>query len=393
MERDIIDKIKKHLDSDQISLLIGARQVGKTTILEQIAKYLEKTGQDNYFITLEDPLYLNELNKHPKNLLQLLPTLNKDKIYVLIDEIQYLENPSNFLKLIYDLYKNKIKLIVTGSSSFYIDKKFKDSLAGRKRIFILGTMDFKEMLRFKGYEKFSKYVKKGTIPKIYQKEISALLSEYIIYGGYPRVVLENSFQEKSLHLEDIAESYVKKDAIDADLHKTDNYLKILSILSKQTGSILNYTSLGNSLGISKITVQKYIQVMIKSFHLSLVPTFSTNKTKELTKSPKIYFNDLGLLNYFRNNFTPLPVNNDKGALFENYIFRNFLDTYGIKNIKYWRTQKKQEIDFIIDIGNGTQKAYEIKYSKKKTKSKKYEYFRQCYPQILLEFIDYESILG
>jgi len=392
MERDILRTLKSHLENDQITLLVGSRQIGKTTVLEQLASSLKKQKKETYMITLEDPEYLKQLNKHPLNLFELLPALNKKKkVYILIDEIQYLADPSNFLKLIYDLYKTQIKLIVTGSSNFYIDQKFKDSLAGRKRIFTMRTMSFKEMLRFRGFNQYVQYINQGVVPKIYKKEIDSLFNEYVIYGGYPRVVLANTIKEKKLYLEDLAESFIKKDAIEADLQKPNDYMKILSILSHQSGQLLNFTTIGKILNLSTPTVHRYIEVMEKSFHLSIVNTWSSNIVKELTKSPKVYFNDLGLLNYFRNDFEPLPINKDKGALLENYVFRMFLDCHNLKNIKYWRTQKKQEVDFVINFEGNTQKAYEVKYSNQSIKLKKYNYFKECYPNIPLSFIDYDAI--
>lgn len=106
--------------------------------------------------------------------------------------------------------------------------------------------------------------------------------------------------------------------------------------------------------------------------------------------PKLYFNDLGLLNYFRNEFIPLPVSHDRGLLFENFVYRRFLDFYGEKNIKFWRTQKKQEVDFIISFDDGTNKAYEAKYSEKSFNEKKYNFFRKQYPDIPLQLVDLDN---
>lgn len=391
MKRDIFKQLITHLDRDQISLIVGARQVGKTTILNQLTDYLNLNKKPNHFISLEDKDILALLNEHPKNLLQLVPILNETKSYILIDEIQYLNDPSNFLKLIYDLYKNRIKLIVTGSSSFYIDRKFRDSLAGRKRIFNMYTLSFEEMLRFKGFEQYIQYLNTGNFPKLYNMEIKALINEYMLYGGYPQVVLASNIEEKKLYLEDIAESYVKKDAVEAGLHKTDNYLKILRILSRQPGALLNYTNIGNDLKITSVTMQKYIHVMRKSFHIGIITPFFTNITKELTKMPKLYFNDLGLLNYFRHQFIPIPINKDRGVLFENFVYRRLLDFHGEKNITFWRTQQKQEVDFIINSDDGTQQAYEVKYSEKLFNENKYLFFKKTYPEISLKLIHFDNV--
>ena len=149
MERKLKNEIEKDLDAKHISLIIGARQTGKTTILKQIFSDLKNKNRSVFYITLEDKEILKMLDYNPKNLLQLIAKPSEtERRYVLIDEIQYLNEPSNFLKYHYDTYMEKIKFIVTGSSSFYIDRKFKDSLAGRKRIYELPTMTLKEVLMY-----------------------------------------------------------------------------------------------------------------------------------------------------------------------------------------------------------------------------------------------------
>src|SRR4030042_2061774 len=154
--RDITIESFKYLDADEILLFIGARQSGKTTILKQIRNHLEKQNNICHFLNLEDPEYLEILNKSPKNLLKIFSLDLARKNYVFVDEVQYLDNPSNFLKYFYDEYRGKIKILASGSSSFYVDKKFKDSLAGRKKIFNVWTLSFREFLRFKSEKELAK---------------------------------------------------------------------------------------------------------------------------------------------------------------------------------------------------------------------------------------------
>ena len=142
IKRDIIKEVENYLKSDEMLIFVGARQAGKTTILKQIKEDIESNGCVCYFLNLEDPQYLSLLDEHPRNLLKIFTLDLEAKSFVFIDEIQYLKDPSNFLKYIYDEYQGKIKLIVSGSSAFYIDKKFKDSLAGRKKIFHVSTLSF-----------------------------------------------------------------------------------------------------------------------------------------------------------------------------------------------------------------------------------------------------------
>ncbi len=388
-KRLLFETIKKHLKKKQISLIIGARQTGKTTLMQQLQYQVNQENLPSFFLTLEDPKILSILNEHPGNLLQVLPPLNdKIKTYIFIDEIQYLKDPSNFLKYHYDTSTNKIKFIVSGSSSFYIDTKFKDSLAGRKRIFKLPTLSFEEFLIFKDKAELSSLLYRNTIPHIYKNELSNLQNEYMIYGGYPDVVLEPDYKEKQLFLAEIAESYVKKDAVEAGLKHPDAYLNILSFLSEITGSLLNNNSIAANFKLNSLIIESYIRLMKKSFHITTVKPFYRNMTKELRKMPKVFFSDLGLRNHFINNFENVLLRDDKGALFENFVFRLFYDKIREDGIKFWRTQKQQEIDFIIN----SNKAFEVKFSASSYKQSKYTTFKKSYPDIPLQLIHYENVL-
>ncbi len=387
--RLLFDTIKDHLPKKQITLLLGARQTGKTTLLKELEKFLSKTNTQSVFVTLEDKSLLGVLNQNPKNIFQFIPPLSKDeRFHIFIDEIQYLDDPSNFLKYLYDEYQNQLKLIATGSSGFYIDKKFKDSLAGRKRIFHLPTMGFKEFLMFKDREEISQYVHSSVLPLTYKPELHRLFAEYLLYGGYPEVVLESSPSEKQNILRELARSYVKKDALESTVHYPDLYMKILMLVAAQIGGQLNINSICKKFRVKFETVESYLRLMEKSFHISLVTPFVRNVSTELRKMKKAYFNDLGLRNYFVNNFNPLGLNEDRGELLENYVFRLLSDTFDPEDIHYWRTQKKQEVDFIVQENS----ALEIKFSKESYKPSKYKFFCTNYPDIPLKFIHWDNVL-
>jgi len=389
MRRFIFTDLKEHEAKKQITLIVGARQTGKTTLLRQLQAEFEAEGGRVFFLTLEDPLILELLNSHPDKLFQVIPPLaNSQKTIILIDEVQYLENPSNFLKYLYDQYSDKLKLIVSGSSGFYIDEKFKDSLAGRKRLFTLPTLSFKELLYFKGRDELGEYLNKGSLPRIYLTELNNLWQEYLLFGGYPDVVLENQIEEKKAILDEIASSYVKKDALEASVKYPDGYLTIMTLLGAQIGGLVNLNDIGRDMKLDHGTVEAYIRVMRKSFHITLVKPYFRNLSKELRKMSKVYFNDLGLRNHFVRNYSPIALRDDRGALLENYVFRLFLDHYKEEDIKFWRTQKKQEVDFIIE----NKIAYEVKYSEHLFKENKYAYFREKYPQMPLHLIHAENVL-
>jgi len=378
------------LDTDEVLLFIGARQSGKTTILKQIRDHLEKKNNICHFLNLEDPESLEILNKSPKNLLKIFSLDLAQKSYVFIDEVQYLDNPSNFLKYFYDEYGGKIKILASGSSSFYIDKKFKDSLAGRKKIFNVWTLSFREFLRFKNEKELAKKdFKKISLSE--REKILLYYNEYLLYGGYPRVAL-SSFSEKKDVLREIVYSYIKKDIFEASIKQEEVFLKLLKIFASQTGNLVNASELANTLGVSKTAIDNYLYVMQKSFHICLIKPFFRNIRKELTKMPKVYFYDSGLRNFLVDNFKPFETREDKGYLLENAVFRQLLEKNNRDEIRFWRTIQKNEIDFVV----GEKSAYEVKIDPKKFKKKASRLFLENYPGINLVIASFDvsqSLIG
>ena len=196
--RNILSHIIPRLSRDEIIILIWARQVGKTSLLEYIREEQFVDNPIEYY-SLEDFEILELFDEHPKNLMKLLKEKywEEGKACVMIDEIQYLKDPTNFLKYIYDLHKSHIKLIVTWSSPFYLDSKFKDSLAWRKQIFEIYPLSFDEFLYFKGEEQLSRTLQSyKDLTKISQDKLQDYLEEYILRWWYPKVVLEDSYEIK-----------------------------------------------------------------------------------------------------------------------------------------------------------------------------------------------------
>ncbi len=383
IERDILTDIFKWIHREETIILVGPRQSGKTMLLKIIEKKLKKEEHIVMFLNLEDEEILAFLNKSPRNLLKLINSINNKKVYVLLDEIQYLNNPTNFLKYIYDDHREQIKLIVSGSSAFYIDKKFKDSLAGRKKIFNVLPLNFKDYLSFKGREEFS-YINSSLIDlnktnaeinPIQKREYNRLLEEYILFGGYPKVVLEKDYLFKEELLGELLNSYVKKDVIEAKIRSREKFFALLKMLASHPGSLVNETELANTLAISANAINNYLYVMQKSFHIKLIRPFFNNVRKELSRMPKVFLYDNGLRNRIINNFEPIEIRPDKGDLFENFIFKMLIDQYGIDNVQFWRTQSKNEVDFILE---NEKKAIEVKYNSSLFKPKKYSTFLSNY---------------
>lgn len=386
--RFIEKEIKNYIDNDKILLLLWARQVWKTTIIKKLREELEKEWKETFFINLENPEFLSILNSNPENLFKIIWKTTSKKI-VFIDEIQYLNNPSNFLKYIFDEYKWIIKLVVTWSSAFYIDNNFKDSLAWRKKIFHIKTLSFKEFLYFKNKQNLLNAIISKQLNLIEKQDIMNYYHEFMTYWWYPEVVLEENIEEKKNILEEIWLSYIKKDILEAWVEYEEKYYYILKILASQIWNLLNLNEISNTVNLNIQTVEKYIYIMKKSFHISIIKPFYQNIRKELTKMPKIYFFDIWLRNFFLNNYEPFDYRIDKWQLFENIIFINLLEKYSYNDIKFWRTQNKNEVDFVIEKDK---KAYEIKINKDNFNEKKYKLFLQTYTDYSLDVIDLEKSL-
>ncbi len=381
--RDITIKSKKYWHTDEILVFAGARQVGKTTILKQIQTDLKNQGSFCYFLNLEDPEYLELLNHNPKNLFKIFSFDLNQKNFVFVDEIQYLKDPSNFLKYVFDEYRDKIKLIASGSSAFYLDKKFKDSLAGRKKIFNVFTLSFKEFLRFKG-ENDLENKNFNNLSLEEKNKINIYYQEFMIFGGYPRVVLAE-LNEKQNVLQELAFSYLKKDIFEAKIKQDEVFYKMFKILAHQVGNLVNASELANTLDVSRTTIDNFLYVMQKSFHIALINPFFKNIRKEIIKMPKVYFYDLGLRNFFVNNFNSYETRDDKGQLLENAAFKQLMEKNNLGEMKFWRTVNQNEVDFIVG-----QTAYEVKSEPKKARSKDYKLFFKNYPGFDFKIISFDA---
>ncbi len=385
--RKIFQKLVEELNNNKILLLIWPRQVGKTTLLEQLQTQI--TTKEYFFLTLEDTTYRALLDEHPYNLFEITGIDSKKDQIIFIDEIQYLKDPSNFLKLLYDTHKNNLKLVVSWSSSFYIDQKFKDSLMGRKELYEIYTLDFEEFLEFKHESKLKEllFVEKK-IPIGYKARIEELFLEYITYWWYPEVVLLPTHHKKMKKLELLSQDYIKKDIYESNISQITTFMGILKTLATNIGEQVNSSELASTFGISVPTVQRYLYIMQKSYSIALVKPFWTNIRAELTKMPKVYFFDFWLRNALIKDFTNLRERRDKWQIHENILWRELLFQYSIDDIRYRRTQQQNEVDFIIQ----EKKAYEAKFTQNLIKESKYKLFREKYPQIDLQFITSDEII-
>lgn len=360
-KRKITEEIKKWLFKKEIIILNGSRQVGKTSLLKILTEEIENAGVEKkniFYLNLEEIKILEFLNANPENLLKYIIEPNKIN-YFFLDEIQYLDNPSNFLKHLYDKYAGKIKIIATGSSSLELKAKLQDSLVGRKVSFWVNPLSFEEFLYFKNFPYFD-YLHKSDLPLDIKSVFDSALEEYLIYGGMPAVALERDKALKQKMLEGYVNDYINKDI--RAIGKIENITRFnsaIKFLASQVGSLLNISELANTSGITRREAERYLDLLEFTFILDKVHTYRRNIRAQMVKMPKIYFFDLGLRNAILGNFLNLSSRQDSGFLFENFVFLELKNKMKNK-IFFYRTIDKTEIDFVIDCG-GKVVLIEVKY--------------------------------
>ena len=344
VERLLHTELLNKLNDSKAIILLGPRQVGKTTLLQQLFEN-------------SNTLWLNGDDTDVR---QLLFNSNETKLksiigkhqFVVIDEAQRIENIGLSIKIITDRLKTK-KVIATGSSSFELTNKIKEPLTGRKWEFMLYPLCFQEMVNHHGL--------------LVEKR---LLESRLIYGYYPEVV--NISNDSKTIIKSLADSYLYKDILMLEkIKKPEKLERLVQALAFQIGSEVSYNELGQLCGLDKETVEKYIQVLEKAFVVFRLNAFSGNLRNELKKSRKIYFYDNGIRNASINQFSTLASRTDVGALWENFIIseRVKFNAYNkiYCNTYFWRTTAQQEIDY-IEEANGTLTAYEFKWNEKKKAS-------------------------
>jgi predicted AAA+ superfamily ATPase len=335
--------IEQHFFKGKIILVIGPRQVGKTTLLQTIYNVF---AQEKFWYNADDA-DVRELFRNPSKT-KLKPIFANKKLIV-IDEAQRLENAGLTLKIMIDNYKD-VQIIATGSSAFELNDKLKESLTGRKFEYYLFPISTEELIQDTSYF-----------------EENRILEQRLLYGFYPEVI--NNPGQENLILRSIADSVLYKDLFALEAVKKPYLLEnILKALALQVGSEVSYNELAQIVGADKETIERYIYLLEQSFVVFRLQALSRNVRNELKRSRKIYFYDNGIRNILINNFSPLALRNDKGALWENYLVserkkRNHYHHYYC-NTYFWRTTQQQEVDY-IEERNGILHAFEFKYSDNK----------------------------
>lgn len=342
ISRQVLDNILKRTSDKKAIILLGARQVGKSTLLEQLSEHLEQpvlwwSGDEADIRSILKEASSSKL----KSLLGNAKTL-------VIDEAQRIENIGLTIKILVDAIKT-VKVIATGSSAFELANQMNEPLTGRKWEFQLYPLSFEEMAQHHGL-----------------LEERRLLHQRLIYGYYPEVV--NNPGEEIPRLKQLADSYLYKDILMWErILKPERLEKLLQALAFQVGNEVSYHELGQLAGLDNETVEKYIQILEKAFIVFRLGALSRNLRNELKKSRKIYFYDNGLRNAVINQFNTIELRNDVGALWENFVISErmkMLEYSQNHYLKYfWRTHSQQEIDY-IEEKDGVMFAYEFKWNPK-----------------------------
>ncbi|MFC5284933.1 ATP-binding protein [Pedobacter alpinus] len=342
INRIINSKIINRLSDRKAIILLGPRQVGKSTLIEQ----LESSFAQPVMVWNGDESDIRDLLKNPSS--TKLKSLIGNAKTLIIDEAQRIEDIGLTLKLIVDQIKD-VKVIATGSSAFELSNKTNEPLTGRKWEYKLYPISFEEMVNHHGL--------------LNEKR---LLHQRMVFGYYPEII--NHPGEEIPRLKQLVDSYLFKDILIWErILKPEKLEKLLQALAFQVGSEVSYNELGQLAGLDNQTVEKYIQLLEKAFIIFRLSALSRNLRNELKKSRKIYFYDNGLRNAIINNFNAVTLRDDIGALWENFLMSERQKLLAYKEIyclKYfWRTHTQQEIDY-LEESNGEMNAYEFKWNAK-----------------------------
>ncbi len=364
--RNIFPELLRQAKTRKISLLLGARQVGKTTLLKALYQELSKTHKclfldldilSNYESISTFELLLATLKLHGYTEDQ------KQWFYLFLDEFQKYPKLTTIFKNVYDTLPN-VKIYASGSSSLTIKHAAQESLAGRKIITPIYPLDFQEFLLFKenkeliaNYPALQKLKGDHLAPSL--KKYAALLKEFLLFGGYPEVALQRTKEDKIKTLDSIFDLYVKKDLVDyLNIDKILDMKKLIEFLAVNNGQKIKYEDLSKLTSFTLRDLKNNLEVLRETFIIEILKPFYTNKNKEIVKIPKIYFLDTGVRNYFVKNFNELHLRDDSGFLFESFILSALVkNTAG--EIKFWQDKNEHEVDFIIEADKPT--AFEVKY--------------------------------
>jgi uncharacterized protein len=350
IRRHLLPEMEGHLDRREISLLTGPRQSGKTTLMRRLEAHLKAQGRNTLWLNLDFEDDARHLSSQGTFLQKIRLELGSDGGVVFIDEIQRKQDAGLFLKGLYD-QDLPWKFVATGSGSLELKEKISESLAGRKRQFELRTVSFAEFVDFQTGYRYT-----DQLPEFFAAESAKagrLLLEYLQYGGYPKVILADSHDEKLAAINEIYRSYLERDIVFLlRVEKSEAFTNLVRMLAAHSGKLVILSELAASLGLSLATVKTYLWYLEKTFIVRKVTPYFTNIRKEITKSPMVYFADLGLRNFACGHFGKM-LDVDAGFVFQTMVHGLLWGRFPTADtsIHYWRTKDKAEVDFVVRRGD------------------------------------------
>lgn len=364
LEKDVLSL----LGSRKAILIMGARQVGKSTLLNQMLG----DRRDALWMNGDEPDIQNLFREMTSTRIRAI--LGQNKLLV-VDEAQRIPDVGLRLKLVTDQIP-EVQVIATGSSSFELANKVNESLTGRKREFKMFPLTFKEMVNHTNF-----------------MEEVRMIPHRMIYGYYPEVV--NSIGGERVVLKELSDSYLYKDILSLEsINKPDKLIRLLKALALQIGSQVSYNEIGNLVGLDSKTVERYVDILEKSFIVFRLVSYSRNHRNELKASRKLYFWDLGIRNAVIGNLSQIENRTDVGELWENYAIAERMKKITYANSfaqsYFWRTRQQHEIDYLEEV-DGQLSAFEFKWNDRKANVKCPESFRTAYPYASFKVITPNNI--
>lgn len=397
INREILEKIKPWLGKEKILILKGARQVGKTYLLEEIKKNLETKGKKVAYLFADDldnqpmlkslatmELYLEQYHNFPN-----------EYIYLMIDECQVLDEAGLLLKNIFDKHKDKIQLIVSGSSALEINKN-SEYLTGRAIHFSIERVNFKEYFDFnegistKRYE-LNDFKELEVFYDTFKLKLALSLGQYLAYGGYPEVLTTQGVVEKEEILKSVIKTYIDKDIINQlKVENVTGFNNLIKILAGQIGQLVNNHELSNTSNVSINTLKKYLEILTGTYIIDLVTPYFKNIRSEISKMPKVYILDIGIRNYLLRSFN-IGVS-EQGGIMENFVYNILLTQCAKEYVHFYRTNGGAEIDFVIEDKENKLTLCEVKYRNQVSVPVIMKNFEERYENIGLKLIVTKDVL-
>ncbi|PIU01568.1 hypothetical protein COT68_02520 [bacterium (Candidatus Torokbacteria) CG09_land_8_20_14_0_10_42_11] len=370
IQREILQKINPWLGKEKILIIKGARQAGKTYLLKEIKKDLEKTGKKVAYL-LADEIESKPVFKSSANLelyLEQYFNFPNEFIYLMIDEFQAIEEAGLLLKNIFDKHKDKMQLLVSGSSALEINKN-SEYLTGRAIHFNVDRVNFKEYFDFREgvntkHYNLAELKELAIFFETFHSKLELSMGEFLAFGGYPEVITTQGVEEKKIILQSIIKTYIDKDIINQlNVENVTGFNNLIKILTGQIGQLVNGHELSNTANISINTLKKYLEILVGTYIIDLVTPYYKNIRSEISKMPKVYVLDIGIRNYLLRSFE-IGLSGQDGGTTENFVYNTLLSQYSKERVHFYRTSGGAEIDFVIEDKNNKLMLCEVKYRNK-----------------------------